>query len=76
MQTSKEGHNSAMISPTEKIRFRLFVKLGPYIKFQDPIPNRSSPYADGRADRPKPICPFNFFRSMGLERLNVVNVLD
>ena len=40
---SKKGHNSATTSPTEKIKslIRLYFMVIPYIKFQDPISNRS-----------------------------------
>ena len=44
---SKKGHNSAMKRPTDKkkIQVLLFLILIPHIKFQDPISNRSWPYA-------------------------------
>ena len=50
MEKSKKGRkeaNSAMTSPTAKktIRVRLFFMLIPHIEFQDPISNRSWPYA-------------------------------
>ena len=72
---SKKGHNSATTSPTEKknIRVCLCFMVIPHIEFQDPVSNRSWPYAsvtDARTnrptDRPKPICPLNFFEVGGI----------
>ena len=44
---SKKGHNSAMKSLMEKkkIWVLLFFTLIPHLEFQDPISNRSWPYA-------------------------------
>ena len=54
----------------EKICVRLFFMLVPYIKFQDPISNHSWPhakrYGQRYTDRPKPICPLNVFKVVGI----------
>ena len=73
MTESKKGHNFAIQGPTEKkkIRVRLFFVLMLHIKFQ--VPSSSSSLflqptkgvmdrrTDSQTDRPKPICPLNFF---------------
>ena len=41
MQKSKKGHNSAMTSPMKKKNWSAYFSCFPYIKFQDPISNRS-----------------------------------
>ena len=72
MAESKKGHNFAIQGPTEKkIRVRLFFVLMLYIKFQVPSSSGSlvlqptkgitDRRTDRQTDRPKPICPLNFF---------------
>ena len=73
MTESKKGHNFAIQGPTgkKKIRVRLFFVLMLYIKFQVPSSSGSlvlqptkgvkDRRTDGQTERPKPICPINFF---------------
>ena len=72
MAESKKGHNFAIQGPTEKkIRVRLFFVLMLYKKFQVPSSSGSlvlqptkgitDRRTDRQTDRPKPICPLNFF---------------
>ena len=77
MGKSKKGHNSrkTILTEKKKIRVRLFFMLIPHIKFQDPIFNRSRPYASvtdrptqPATDRPKTICPLNFFEVLGIKK--------
>ena len=84
MTESKKGHNFAIQGPTEKkkIRVRLFFVLMLYIKFQVPSSSGSlvlqptkgvtdrqtDGRTDGQTDRPKPICPLNFFEVGGIKK--------
>ena len=74
MSESKKGHNFAIQGPTKKkkkIRIRLFFVLMLYVKFQVPSSSGSivlqptkgvtDRLTNGETDRPKPICPLNFF---------------
>ena len=75
MAESENGHNFAIHGPTEKI-VRLFFVLMLYIKFQVPSSSGSlvlqppigvtDRRTDGQTDRPKPICPLNFFEVGGI----------
>ena len=78
MTESKKGHNFAIQWPTEKkIRVRLFCVLMLYIKFQVPSSSGSlvlqptkgvtDRRTDRQTDRPKPICPLNFFEVGGIK---------
>ena len=79
MEKSKKGRKRGITLQRQfrrkrkTIRVRLFFMLIPYtcIKFQDPICNRSWPYAkrNGQTDRPKPICPLNFLEVGGIKKL-------
>ena len=80
MTESKKGHNFAIQGPTEKkkIRICLFFVLMLYIKFQVPSSSGSlvsqptkgitDRQTDGQMDRPKPICPLNFFEVGGITK--------
>ena len=77
MTESKKGHNCAIQGPTEKKKyvFAYFFVLMLYIKFQVPSSSGSlvlqptkgvtDRRTDGQMDRPKPICPLNFFEVGG-----------
>ena len=86
MTESKKGHNFAIQGPTEKkIRVRLFFVLMLYLKFQVPSSSgslvlqptkgvtdrRTDGRTDGERDRPKPICPLNFFEVGGIKKKNI-----
>ena len=76
----KNGHNFAIQGPTKKkkIRVRLFFVLMLYIKFQVPSSSGSlvlqptkgvtDRRTDRQTDRPKPICPLNFFEVGGIKK--------
>ena len=80
MTESKKGHTFAIQGPTEKkkIRVCLFFVLMLYIKFQVPSSSGSlvlqptkgvtDRRRDGQTDRPKPICPLNFFEVWGIKK--------
>ena len=71
MTELKKGHNFAIQGP----RVCLFFVLMLYIKFQVPSSSGSlvlqptKRQTDGQTDRPKPICPLNFFEVGGIKTL-------
>ena len=58
MTESKKGHNFAIQGPTEK-KIRSLVL--------QPTKGVTDRQTDGQTDRPKPICPLNFFKVGGIK---------
>ena len=78
MAESKKGHNFAIQGLTEKkIHVCLFFVVMLHTKFQvpsssgspvlQPIKGKTDRRMDGQMDRPKPICPLNFFQVGGIK---------
>ena len=67
--TLKKGHNSTKRDNPDfkKIIITYFLMRNPYMKFQNSILINSE-RTDGRTDKPKAICPYNFSKVGGIKK--------